>query len=338
MTLCNIRTLRAPLSGVQRYVSEMLRQLPEVTQLTPPAWARGPAGHLWEQTLPPRKQLLWSPANTGPLAWRAQVVTVHDLGPFDCPEAFSPAFRAWYVWLWPRLLPRVKGVITVSQFSKRRLIEHFGLPPGRIHVTPLGVDHQHFYPRPKTEIAALRRRLNLPGPFILFTGQFSARKNLAGLLAAWRQSQTAVDKSIQLVLAGGAGAGHVFGGTGLPDLPPRTRLLGRVADADLPTLMSAASLFVFPSHYEGFGLPPLEAMACGTPCLTSNAAALPEVVGEAALTVSSTDTPALATTLTHMMNDTATRTALRRQGLARAAGFPWQRTAALTAGVLKRYE
>ena len=145
MIVCNARTLNAPISGVQRYTREILERLPPAVEVVQPSGLfHSLLGHAWEQTILPLRakgQLLWSPAGTGPVRFRHQVVTVHDLAPLDCPEGYSPAFRGWYGWLWQRLLPQVRAVLSVSEFTKRRLIEEFNLPADHIHVTLLGVDH-----------------------------------------------------------------------------------------------------------------------------------------------------------------------------------------------------
>jgi len=159
MIVCNIRTLRASITGVQRYTLEILKRLPGTIQtVEPPRSMSAQWGHLWEQTVLPlraRGHLLWSPAGTGPVALANQIVTVHDIAPLDCPEGYSPAFRRWYAYLWRHLLPRVRGLISVSEFTKRRLIEEFGLPADSIHVTPLGVDHARFFAQSEDKVEAL---------------------------------------------------------------------------------------------------------------------------------------------------------------------------------------
>jgi glycosyltransferase involved in cell wall biosynthesis len=338
MIVCNVRTLRASITGVQRYTLEILKRLPStIRTVEPPQSMSGQLGHVWEQAVLPlraRGHLLWSPAGTGPVAFANQIVTVHDIAPIDCPEGYSPAFRRWYGYLWRHLLPRARALISVSEFTKRRLIEEFGLPPDSIQVTPLGVDHGRFFPQSADKVQALRRKLALPENFALFVGAISARKNMVRLLEAWRQCGAA---GFHLVIAGGSGITHVHAGTSLPTLPPNTRLLGKVDDDDLPTLLTAARVFAYPSLYEGFGLPPLEAMACGTPCVVANVAALPEVTGPAASQVDPLDVSAIARTLDKLLTDDALHEQLRAKGLRHAAGFTWGKTAATTYEVLARH-
>jgi glycosyltransferase involved in cell wall biosynthesis len=339
MIVCNVRVLRAPLTGVQRYTLELLKRKPDtVRTVEAPEVMKGSfLGHVWEQAVLPieaRGQLLWSPASTGPICVRNQVVTVHDIAPIDCPEGYSPCFRRWYGRQWRLLLPRVRAIISVSEFTKQRLIETFGLAGDSIHVTPLGVDHDRFFPQPPDRVEALRRKLSLPENFAVFVGALSARKNIVRLLEAWSQCQ---QSGFALIIAGGGGPNHVLAGTNAPTLPPNARLLGRIDDADLPTLLTAAGAFVYPSLYEGFGLPPLEAMACGTPCLVANGTAIPEVTADAALRVDPLDVADIARGLTKILGDAALRRELRAKGLQHAAGYTWDKTAAKTYQLLSRY-
>jgi glycosyltransferase involved in cell wall biosynthesis len=339
MIVCNIRVLRAPLTGVQRYTLELLKRKPDTVRTVeaPEAMKGSFLGHVWEQAVLPfeaRGHLLWSPASTGPICVKNQVVTVHDIAPIDCPEGYSPCFRRWYGRQWRLLLPRVRGIISVSEFTKRRLIETFGLAADTIHVTPLGVDHDRFFPQPPDRVEALRRKLSLPENIAVFVGALSARKNIVRLLEAWSQCR---QSGFELVIAGGGGPNHVLAGTNAPALPPNARLLGRIDDAELPTLLTAAGAFVYPSLYEGFGLPPLEAMACGTPCLVADGTAIPEVTGDAALRVDPLDVADIARGLTRLLGDAALRQELRAKGLAHAARYTWDKTAAKTYEVLASY-
>jgi len=337
--LCNTRILGSELTGVQRYLSEILKRAPGVDTLTAPSWARGPAGHAWEQMVLPThlrgRQLLWSPSNVGPIAVRRQVVTLHDLATIEFPEGFSTGFRAFYAWLLPRLLPRVDAVITVSHYTRARALDRFGLDPDRVRAIPLGVDHSRFGPKPTYEIEAFRERAKLPARYILFLGSLSTRKNIEGLLAAWRIAQSRISEDVQLVIAGGAGQSQ-FKGNGVTELPPRTLLAGRISDRDLPLLLGAATLFAFPSLYEGFGLPPLEAMACGTPALVGNATSLPEVAGDAAILVDPRDPESIAEALT-IVDRPSDLKELSRRGRARALEFNWQASASRTLEVFKEF-
>jgi glycosyltransferase involved in cell wall biosynthesis len=335
----NTRVLTAPLTGVQRYTLELLGRFGDKVQaVAPKKDLSGIHGHLWEQLMLPyysKGKLLFSPANTGPLSVARQVVTVHDVAFIDRPEGFNPKFRALYRFLVPRLAQRVRAVITASTFTRERLIEWAKIPPSHVHVIPLGVD-RHFSQQQLDSIEKLRSTLGIPSPYyILSLGSIEPRKNLPRLLAAWERIQRELPQEVWLVVAGGKGKSSVFNDVEIQRLPPRVHLTGRVADEFLPALYSGALAFVYPSLYEGFGLPPLEAMACGTPVLTSNVTSLPEVVGDAGLLVDPYNVEAIAHGIRRLVEDSALREELRKKGLERAKQFTWERTAELTWAVLE---
>ena len=316
--LINGRFLARRVSGVERYGREILPWLADRLRLVQPAdQAQGLRGHAWEQLCLPGQiragELLWSPANSGPLAVSNQVLTLHDLSPLEHPEWFKPAFAAWYRLFLPALIGRVKRVLTTSEYTRQKLLRRFALPAERVACVPAGVDRDRFHP--------------VAGPkehYLLFVGTREPRKNLGGLLRAWKSVQ---DKfpGYQLVVAGGSGS--VFREQQFPEHPERVRFPGYVPESELPSLMARAALLILPSHEEGFGLPVLEAMACGTPVLASRAGALPEVAGDAALLFDPAETCALAAALEHCLGDPALLGSLREKGLERAAQFSWQRSA-----------
>lgn len=343
MIVCNGRSLTQSTTGIQRYTREITRRIPGMAVIRPEHAVGQARGILWEQTVLPlraRGRPIWSPSNTAPLVTRGPlVVTLHDLAMLEGPDAdAAPGWTRFYRWFIPRMLKRVDAVLTVSEYSRRAIIERFGVPPDRILATPLGVDHDRFRP---AEPEALDRFLTAhaltPG-YVLSVGSGSARKNLRGLIDAWTTIAPRLDASIELVIAGDAAAyGRAFDGSEIPPLPPRARLVGRVDDADLPLLMAGAGVFAFPSFAEGFGLPPLEAMACGTPTVVSDVTSLPEVVGEAALLVDPHDTSALGDALVRLLTDHQLHARLRAVGIERARRFDWDETAGLTHAFLKRF-
>jgi glycosyltransferase involved in cell wall biosynthesis len=330
----NGRFLSQRVTGVERYAREVLARGAELgSVLVPRRPIRGMRGHLWEQSVLPARvgrDLLWSPCNTGPLAVARQVVTIHDCAFYDQPEGFSSKFAAWYQFLVPKLARRIRRIITISQFSRERLLDYCGVSSEKIVVIPQGVDGR-FRLLPAAVIADTRARLQLPERYVLFVGNLAPRKNLLRLLDAWSLVHPHFPET-SLVLAGAAN--QVFRDAGLNEPPAGVVTAGYVADEHLPAIYGGAECFVFPSLYEGFGLPLLEAMACGIPVLSSNVTALPEVAGDAALLVDPYDVEAMAAGLERLLADESLRHDLSRRGLERARNFTWERTAAATWRVL----
>ncbi len=321
-------------TGMQRYGLEMAKRFAEELFIVRPRRPlRGTEGHAWEQFYLPlasRGRLLWSPNNTGPLGVSRQVCTIHDIIPIDRPEWFSPRFAAWYNWLLPKLVHRVQHLIAVSEFTKQRLVERLGVPPSKVTVVWNGVDAQ-FTPRSADEIECMRRELGISSrKYLLSVGSLEPRKNLRALMTAWRRIAPELPKDIDLVVVGAKGASLVFSDAKLGDVPPRVCLTGYVAQEQLPALYSGAMALVYPSLYEGFGLPPLEAMACGTPVVTSGTTSLPEVVGDSALLVDPLCPDSIAEGIQRIVMDAPLRDQLRERGLMRARGITWDRAATET--------
>jgi glycosyltransferase involved in cell wall biosynthesis len=335
----NTRVLASRLTGSQRYVMELSSRLAEWREeVYPSAPLGGIRGHAWEQFILPMRvggKLLWSPSNTGPLAVERQVVTLHDVVPMDHPEWLNPRFAAWYRFLTPRLARRVRGILAVSEFTKQRIVAHCPESEAKIRVVYNGVDGR-FHPIGADEIKRVRFRLGIPSEHYLVTlGSLEPRKNLPRLLQAWAGIQSRIPDDVWLVLAGAQGKRTVFGEVHFEELPPRVHLTGHVSDELLPALYSGAIASPYLSLYEGFGLPPLEAMACGTPPLTSNLASLPEVVGDAGILVNPNDVDAIAEGIYRLVEDSQLREALRDKGLIRASQFSWEKTAGQTRAFLE---
>ena len=339
--ISNSRILASHTTGVQRYLLELLARMPGIEQIAPATALAGMRGHAWEQLRLPglcRGKLLWSPSNTGPLALRNQVVTIHDVVPLDHPEWLNWRFAAWYRFLIPRLARRVRHVIVDSDFTRQRLIAHSGIGADKITVIHCGVDAR-FQPQSPQAIAAARADLQLPpGRYALAVGSLEPRKNLGRLLLAWAQLLPQLPPDLWLVLAGAKGKSLVFADVPeLRQLPQRVHLSGYVPDDLLPALYAGAEVFVYPSLYEGFGLPPLEAMACGTPVIVGNRASLPEVVGDAAVLVDPGRVDAIARGLMQLLGAAGVRAGLGRAGRERAALFDWHQTANRTMQVLDHF-
>ena len=237
----------------------------------------------------------------------------------------------------PALAPaalRADRIVVPSQHTRNDILKLLPVEPERVVVVAGGID-PIFTPQPPASVDERLARVGLrPGEYLLFVGTIEPRKNLARLLEAMELAGPGIGP---LVIAGGAGWNNTDIRSALARLvrAGRARDLGYVPDALRPALYAGARAFVYPSLYEGFGLPPLEAMACGTPVLTSNVSALPEVVGDAALFVSPDDVPALAGAVRRLWEDDALRADLRTRGLARARQFSWDQTARRTLDVYR---
>jgi glycosyltransferase involved in cell wall biosynthesis len=261
---------------------------------------------VWEQTWLPlaarRTEWLLCPANLAPLATRNTAVVIHDAAPLREPAWYSTAYVRWQRFVLPRIARRARLVITVSEFSRRELRELLGVDAA---VVPGGVD-ERFTP----EAAPMFDR-----PYVLTVASRTARKNLGALEETARRLGA---RGIEVVAAGGERPQFRDDGGA-----SAVRSLGHVPDEQLPGLYAGAECFVLPSLYEGFGLPCLEAMACGTPVVASNAGALPETCGDAAQLVDPRDPSAIADAVERAIGDER----LRAAGLNRAAQFSWDRTA-----------
>jgi glycosyltransferase involved in cell wall biosynthesis len=226
-------------------------------------------------------------------------------------------------------------VIADSEATRRDVVELLGAAPDMVRVVPLGCDPRFTPGDAEAARRTVAAELGIEAPFVLHVGTVEPRKNLPGLISAFGQARRTRRLPQVLVLAGAPGWGVEpvrarIAAEGLADV---VRLTGPVSEAQLLALYRAADLFAFPSLYEGFGLPVVEAMACGTPVVTANVAALPEVAGDAALTVDPRDETALAEALDRGLNDLELRARLRAAGPARAAAFTWERCAAATLAV-----
>ncbi|MGL5114920.1 MAG: glycosyltransferase family 4 protein, partial [Beijerinckiaceae bacterium] len=303
----NARVTAFAMGGQQRVAAEIMRRIPGATAIMPTSPSGGIKGHVWEQTMLPLltgNRVLWSPSATGPLLHGRQVVTVHDVAFVDVPEYFTPSFVRLYRLLVPRLARRAARVVTVSEFSRRRLAEFAELAPEQIDVIANGVSEQ-FYPRGPDEVAQTRQALDLPPRYILLQATSDGRKNLARAMDAWRLAAPSLPADLHLLVAGNLGRAHVFSGVAANLDAPRTRVIGYVDELHLAPLLAGAEAFLFPSLYEGFGLPVIEAMASGTPVITGDCTALPEIAGGAALLVDASSTTEIAGAIVRIANDEA---------------------------------
>jgi glycosyltransferase involved in cell wall biosynthesis len=338
----NARFREGARSGVQRVAHELLRRIAiDHREICPdPRLAVGTRGHAWEQVVLPlrtRSDPLWSPCNTGPIAITNQVVNFHDAAIFDHPEWFSPNFVRMYRALWPRLARRVRRIVTVSDHARTRIAASLGIPLDRIEVVWNGVSDE-FRPAPQTAIDAVADRYGVvPQRYFVTLSTVEPRKNLPLVIDAWERTEGKIDRDLKLLVIGGAGVSHIFRNaqlaTGASD---RLSVTGFVDEADLPALIGGAAALLYPSRYEGFGLPIAEAMACGTPALTTRLTSLPEVGGDAALYVDPDDPDDLAKTVVRLAESPAMRADYRALGLARAGLFGWDQAADKMRHILRR--
>jgi glycosyltransferase involved in cell wall biosynthesis len=317
--------IRVEGGGVERVARELVRRLPALAPerygvIAPPRPLAHRAGHAWEQAVLPIRAhgagLVLSPANSAPLAGCRNAVFVHDLAPLVEPDWYGGAYGRWHRLLLRRAASGARLAIAPSETVRRQLTDLLGMSPHRTAVAPLGVDaafHAGVDPMP------VRRQLGLQRPYVLAVGTAVARKNL-GLLD--RAAPALAAAGLDAVVAGGRRS-YMRSETAATG----ARRLGHVLEADLPALYAGAAVLVLPSLYEGFGLPCVEAMACGTPVVASDRGALPETCGDAALYVDPETADALVEACSLAAHDAATRDRLTAAGLTRAARFTWERTA-----------
>lgn len=257
------------------------------------------------------------------------LVTIYDLIPLRYPAHSSARARLLIRWMTRLALRAAQHVIAISDFTRRDFIAEFDLAPDRVTAIPLAAD-PIFRPQSPEAIAEIRARYDLPERFVLYLGSNKPHKNLVRLVEAWRITAGRLQVADCRLMIAGAWDERYPEARHAAESLPTVRWLGPVTEADLPALYSAATVFVFPSLYEGFGLPVLEAMACDSPVVCSNSSSLPEVAADAARLVDPTHTNALADALYQALSDDHFRAELRRRGLRQAARFTWTQTAAAT--------
>ena len=261
-----------------------------------------------------------------------KVVTVHDLAFLEHPEYAVPELAAYLKKVVPEAVEAADVVASVSQTTRQTLIEHFQTPLEKITLVPNGI---RAYFRRITDpvlLEATRHKFGLKSPLVLGVGTQEPRKNHLGLIKAFHKAVSTGNKSTRpamLALAGGSGWLYEETEQIVAELKleKKVRFLGRVSDLELMMLYSLADVFVFPSFYEGFGVPPLEAMACGTPVITSNTSSLPEVVGDAAIMVNPHKINEIASAINRVLENKQLQEDLRQKGYTRAAHFTWVRSA-----------
>jgi len=349
-------------AGIARYIFHLLRELPgaapdfafdvfSTEALAPTLFSditlratRLPVHKplwriLWEQTLfaaalQDNYALLHSLAYVLPFLNRTpSIVTLYDLSFVIYPEYFQPLQRL-YLRIGARAATRrARKIIAISESGKQDLVRLWQVPPERVQVITPGVEPRFFAPPPPPQIEQFRRAQQLPEHFVLFLGTREPRKNIPTLIDAFARAKRAANLPHHLILAGGRGwLDHDIAKTiQTLNMTNQVHLVGFVAQAELPLWYRAADAFVYPSQYEGFGMPPLEALACGAPVIASNVSSLPEAVGQAGLLVNPRAPAELADALIKILTDAHLRAELAQRGPQHARAFTWTRAAQLTA-------
>lgn len=284
-----------------------------------------------------RLDLLHSPDFIPPaFGYRRSVITVHDLNFIHYPQFLTASSRRYYNHQIEWAVRRADHILADSYATKSDLVMLLDAPPDKVTVVHLAADPA-FRPLPKAEIGQTLARYGLEPGYLLCVGTLEPRKNIPGLLLAYRTLLDTKVTGAPLVLVGGKGwlYDEIFEQVEELHLAERVRFLHRVPNADLVGLYNGAGVLATPSFYEGFGLPALEAIACGTPAVVSNRASLPEVVGEAGLLVNPDDPADIAQALARALTDEPLRERMRERGLAQAACFTWEKTARETLEVYR---
>ncbi len=339
-------------AGIHAYIAHLLRHLPPAADLRytaivgrdsrlesiasqhrPPFSTERPTRRiLYEQAALPFQlrrmgaALFHGTAFAGPLLGHVpQVITVHDLSFLRYPQFFRRGNRLYLRTITALSCRRAAAVIAVSRFTAAEITALLGVPRERIRVIYHGVEPR-FHPLPRTEVEAFRQRKGLPERYILHLGTLEPRKNVPTLIRAFARLR---DPSLHLVLAGGKGWLYdaIFAEVQALGLKERVHFPGYVPAEEQPLWYNAATLFVSLSHYEGFGLPVLEAAACGLPIVAGDRSSLPEAAGKGALLVPPTEEAAVAEAMHRLLTDAALREKVRQAGLEHSRRFTWERTA-----------
>lgn len=364
--LLDARTVGKEFSGVGNYVLELVRAFAELDEdhefllcvrgesrlretpldgrfrllEAPFSHESHPLGDLWEHFVLPRTaqqhgaDVIHGPAFLIP-TWRtrvAKVVTVHDLVAFVQRDTIPWRYAVYMRWLIRRAVRCADRVLTVSESVRRSVLRLLRADPERVETIPHGVSAR-FAPATAAEVARVRTRHGLTRPYLLFVGNLEPRKNLLGLMAAFRLvRERRRDRPVDLAVAGRVAwrSGPLVAALAARDLDDSVRALGYVEPEDLPALYSGAEAFVFPTFWEGFGLPVLEAMACGVPVVTSRTSSLPEVAGNAALLVDPHSPESIAVGILEVLGSSQRAAEMRRRGLERTARFSWEAAARRT--------
>ena len=268
------------------------------------------------------------------------LLVIYDLSYALHPQYSSPKNVAYLNKFVPRSIKSATRIITISENSKKEIVDYYHVPEDKVTIINPAVDHSVFKPQSKSAVAAVAKKYRLNKPYILSVCTLEPRKNLIGVLNAFAQLPEDIKQKYSLVLVGGKGwlDGEIE--ERFNELSKKYSLIktGYVPDADLPALYSGAALFVYPALYEGFGMPPLEAMACGVPVITSDNSSLPEVVGDAAIKIKAEDTPRLAKEIDNVLTNKSLAADMVKKGLVQSEKFSWDDSAKKLLEVLENLQ
>lgn len=338
----NAKYKKQNITGVQRVAIELVKRFDQSSfnKIEPSTPFSGKLmGFFWEQFLLPivfkskNGKVLVSLCNTGPLAIKNQVVFLHDVAFFKNPEWFSKFFSLYYSFLIPKLSKRCAAIITCSNFSKTEIIKHIDIDEDKVFVVPNAISSSLISAKKTSDVFT---KFNIKGKYILSVGSIDPRKNLKLLIECWNEYYQ--DSEYELLLIGAQN--NIFNSSLPTEIAGNIRWLGYVTDNDLAALYQDADFFVYPSLYEGFGLPPIESMYFGCPVICSDAASLPEVVGEAALMFESNNKLDLKGKLDIFIDSHEQRELYKKRGKDHVNKYSWKNSAkqvqAVIDGVYKK--
>lgn len=276
-------------------------------------------GHLWEQLILSRisrEELLLNLCNTGPILKRNQVTIIHDVAVYANPNTFSKAFRIWYKIMFKAMAIFTKKIVTISKFSKSELIKYLSIPEERLGIISEGKEQ---ILRIKPDYSILNRYKLKNKSYLLAVGSLNPNKNFNAIIKAAKS----LPKNLKLVIAGGSNS-KVFR-SDLKQSEVDAIFVGYITDEELKALYENAFCFIYPSFYEGFGLPPLEAMACGCPVISSNTSSLPEICNDAVIYIDPYQPQQIVEQINRMLLDPSLRNEIIIKGLKQAEKFSWKK-------------
>jgi glycosyltransferase involved in cell wall biosynthesis len=265
------------------------------------------------------------------------VITLHDIIPYKMPDTVGDQYLKIFNEKLPKIIPLCDGIITVSEYSKEDIIKAFNFPRDKIYVTYLASEDIYKSYDKALSKSIIEKSYSITGDYILYIGGFSPRKNILGLLDSFSMLLPKLKKDIKLVIAGSKGKSYDIYKKRTQDLHIEDKVIfpGFISMDNMPFMYNACELFVYPSFYEGFGLPPIEAMACGVPVITSNVTSIPEIVKDSTLLVNPYDINDLSEKMYEVLLDNDLRQCLITKGLKRTAALTWEHTATDTLNAYK---